>query len=129
MLTNFLDTGRNGSQCKGRRQTQVAVNTVGFRRQKWAPQILRFLPYTETSSHTVNLKADNSQSTPSPSNTKSKGSLGAEQSFLVSTENQSGNWVFEVQCHLLIRGMCISPHCCFFHCLKILEHMPLSRVN
>ena len=66
MLTNFLDTGRNGSQCKGWRQTQVAVNTVGFRRQKWAPQILRFLPYTETSSHTVNLNADNSQSTPSP---------------------------------------------------------------
>lgn len=82
MLINFLATGRNGSQCKRWRQTQVAINIVGFGRQKWAPQILRFLPYIETSSHTVNPNAGNSQSTPIPSNTKSKGSLGAEQSFL-----------------------------------------------
>ena len=88
MLTNLLDTGRNGSQRKWQRQTQVAINIAGFRRQKWAPQILRFLPYIETSSHTVNPNADNSQSTPSPSNTKSKGSLGAEKSFLVSAENK-----------------------------------------
>lgn len=81
MLTNFPGhrvggkegRSRNNRQWKWLRQTQVAIDVVGFRRQKWAFATSNssstshsVLSYPVILSHTVRPKANNGQSVPDP---------------------------------------------------------------
>lgn len=87
------------------------------------PQIERPL-CTVTSSHTVNPKADNSQSILSPAVSWEWN----RASFSLALENESDNCVFKVQHHLLVKGIGRSPYYYCFHCLIILAHMPMRKV-
>lgn len=124
MLTNFSRLQAAIAASRGDRGRlmlqsvlQVSGNRSGLSKlQILTPQIKRPL-CTVTSSHTVNPKADNSQSIISPA--VSWQWNGA--SLSLALENINDNHVSEVQYHL-----CRSPYYYCFHCLIILAHMAIS---